>query len=78
MEIQEIIRCNSRWRVGNGNTIQIWKDRWLPNRVDPMVSSIPFPYLENATVSSIKKDQGSEWMKTLFMTYFLKGMLNLF
>ena len=26
----EVIRKGTRWRVGNGRTIHIWKDKWLP------------------------------------------------
>ena len=49
----EVIRKGTRWRVGNGRTIHIWEDKWLPTpttykvcspQVDiedfPMVSSL--------------------------------------
>ena len=26
----EVIRKGTRWRVGNGKTIHIWEDKWLP------------------------------------------------
>ena len=26
----EVIKRGIRWRVGNGNMIHIWKDKWLP------------------------------------------------
>lgn len=61
METQEIIRRCSRWRVGNGLEILVWKDRWLPDKHNSMVESVPFPYTFNATVFSFLNAQGTEW-----------------
>lgn len=52
METQEIIRRHSRWRVGDESTILIWKDRWLPYKDNAKIETPPYPYLENAVVSS--------------------------
>lgn len=55
-ETQAIIWNNCRWRVGDGISISIWKDKWLPNDVNAYVVSTHFPYLEQATVDSIMNE----------------------
>ena len=40
---QEVVRKGIRWRVGNGRSIQIWEDQWLPNSPSyKVISSINF------------------------------------
>lgn len=61
METQDIIKRSSRWRVGDGNSIQIWKDLWLLDQSNPKVLTTPFPYLEEANVSSLMNMHGTYW-----------------
>lgn len=61
LETQDIIRKHSRWRVGNGKAIRIWGDKWLPSQVDAEIQTPPFPYLEEAPVSSLMKTGKNEW-----------------
>ena len=30
LESRKIIEAGSRWRIGDGSKIHIWKDRWVP------------------------------------------------
>lgn len=30
MSAQEVVKKGMRWRVGDGNSIKIWSDKWLP------------------------------------------------
>lgn len=53
LESQDVIRRSVRWRVGDGSSIRIRNDKWLSNHNNARVESIPFPYLENAKISSI-------------------------
>ena len=32
MAAQSVVREGIKWRVGNGRNIQIWGDKWLPDR----------------------------------------------
>lgn len=72
METQDIVRRNNKWKVGDRKSIQIWKDNWLPDKADPRVRSIPFPYLENAIVSSIMNTQGTEWDADIIHDIFME------
>lgn len=61
METREIIRKNTRWRIGNGNHTKIWHDNWLPDRSNPRVVTPPFPYLEDDQVSSLINRHTNDW-----------------
>ncbi|XP_023878442.1 uncharacterized protein LOC111990905 [Quercus suber] len=59
----EIIRCGTRWIVGNGKQIHIWEDRWLPTpstykAISPQNHNTEFPM-----VSSLV-DLDTKWWKT--------------
>ena len=59
----EVIRWGTRWRVGNGKQIHIWKDRWLPTPstykvISPQIQNFEFPMV----LSLI--DPVSRWWKT--------------
>lgn len=41
METQEIIRKHNRWRVGDGDTILIWRDRWPLDKDNPKIETPP-------------------------------------
>lgn len=36
---REVLKEGMRWRVGDGTSIRIWTDPWLPAEVLPFVSS---------------------------------------
>lgn len=31
MAAQKIVQQGLRWQIGNGLSVQVWKDKWLPN-----------------------------------------------
>ncbi|CAN0862162.1 Uncharacterized mitochondrial protein AtMg00310 [Linum grandiflorum] len=41
MSVQEFLWCELRWRVGNGASISIWGDRWIPTLPGHFISSTP-------------------------------------
>ena len=49
----EVIQRGAKWRVGNGNSIKLWGDKWLPSLTAPSLQG-PLPAeLQDATVSSL-------------------------
>ncbi|XP_019161422.1 PREDICTED: uncharacterized protein LOC109158058 [Ipomoea nil] len=61
LETKGIIQRNTQWRIGNGLSVRIWHDKWLPDAANPMVTTPPFPHLHNATVNSLMNNQGTDW-----------------
>jgi len=50
---KKVIEMGSRWSIGNGQQVLIWKDGWLPNMADFKVCS-PVNVLEpEACVSQL-------------------------
>ena len=58
---REVIELGSRWRVGSGTHIRIWKDRWLPTRTTFKVQSPVNTLHENATVDSLIIQSSRQW-----------------
>lgn len=53
-ETQEIVKRNIRWRVGDGKSINIWQDPWIPNQ--------DYPYIQTTMPENLEKP-----LSTLFL-----------
>ena len=66
-----MVRRGIRWQVGNGHSIQIWKDKWLPtpstHKVISPSSCLP---LEAQAEELIDQDDGV-WKNDLVQQIFL-------
>jgi ribonuclease HI len=60
------------WRVGNGKTIRIWKDRWLNTPTTYRVQSPPKILADNATVSLLIDANTKWWNLPLLERIFSK------
>ncbi len=71
-EAKEILINGTRWRVGRGDKIKIWKDRWLPSpstfRVISPVSGLD----PEATVDTLICVDSMSWNLPLLHSMFLK------
>lgn len=47
---RDVIAHGSCWRIGNGNSMKIWQQHWLPTKHPTLVSSPILESLEEATV----------------------------
>ncbi|KAL0009325.1 hypothetical protein SO802_010827 [Lithocarpus litseifolius] len=71
MAAQDIVRRGSRWQVGNGSSIKIWSDKWLPTPPSHKVVSPPTVWPPEATVDSlIDADEGT-WKREVVQSLFL-------
>ena len=48
---RKVIRRGAKWRVGNGESIKLWEDRWLPSLSYPSLQGPLVAELQEATVS---------------------------
>ncbi|CAN0919889.1 Uncharacterized mitochondrial protein AtMg00310 [Linum grandiflorum] len=51
MSAQDLVWQGSRWRIGNGDSVRIWGDKWLPTLPDFYIPSAPSGLPVNAKVS---------------------------
>ncbi|KAL5804471.1 hypothetical protein ACOSQ3_031271 [Xanthoceras sorbifolium] len=66
-----LLEKGSRWRVGNGSNINIYKDRWLPRPSTFQVLSSP-PVFGPTVVSDLKTPSGS-WNENLIRSTFISA-----
>ena len=50
---RDVIQRGSRWRVGNGEKINIWQHRWLPRKHPPQLPTCPIDDFEHSLVSCL-------------------------
>ncbi|KAK9990469.1 hypothetical protein SO802_025454 [Lithocarpus litseifolius] len=68
---QGIVQAGHRWHIGDGASVRIWHDKWLPRpstyQVVPPQNTLP----KEATVSSLINATTGEWNMTLIKQIFL-------
>ena len=67
----EILQQGTRWRVGNGKTIHIWDDRWLPTPTTYKVISPRKDFGDFPIVSALVDQDTRRWRKDIFDRVFL-------
>ena len=58
---REVLKEGMRWRVGDGSSIRIWSDPWLPSTFMPFVSLPVVPGWEEAKVASLLSYSNQGW-----------------
>lgn len=61
MSTQAVVEKGRRWTVGNGKSIHIWSDNWLPSISHPRVLSLVQASRAIAKVSDLIADGSREW-----------------
>ena len=66
MTAQEVVKKGMKWRVGNGESILLWSDKWLPSPASQKVLSPTNHILPNdAKVSALIDLEKKEWNEQL-------------
>ena len=65
-----MIQLGARWRIGDGSSVKIFKDSWLPNVHSERVLSPVSVSSEDATVDQLL-DSESRWWNTNLVDLFL-------
>ena len=70
-QARHVIRRGARWRVGNGNSIRVWHDRWIPIPAAgvPVTPQNELP--EDAHVSSLIQVGTGIWNKEMVERIFI-------
>ena len=71
MQGLEVVRGDSRWRVGNGKLIHIWNDKWLPTPTTYRVVSPPCDMNDFLMVSALIDHDLRSWKANLVKSIFL-------
>ena len=50
---RDVIKRGAAWRIGNGNSVHIWGNKWLPGKFNNKIVSPPIARESTAVVSSI-------------------------
>ena len=58
---REVLKEGMRWRVGDGSSIRIWSDPWLPSTFMPFISLLVVPGWEEAKVASLLSYSNQGW-----------------
>ncbi|XP_027086733.2 uncharacterized protein [Coffea arabica] len=69
-EVRKYIEAGSRWRVGSGQSIKIWSDRWLPRPFTFKIVSRSTALPENSTVDSLIDWERKTWRVDLLQEIF--------
>ena len=71
MEARNVLDRGLHWSIGNGQSVRIWGDRWLPTQKSFKVSS-PRPHVfKGNMVDSLLDWEGGGWDKNLVCSVFL-------
>ena len=74
---RDVIKRGAVWRIGNGNSVHIWNDRWLPGAVNNKIISSAIVANNNDTVSSLIDQTSREWKGELIDSYFFEWEANI-
>lgn len=70
LSARDLVKKGSRWTIGNGRKVRIWKDNWLPIHSNFKVCSPVSVLDEDATVSTLIDDELRMWDKRLVDSIF--------
>ena len=71
MEGINVLDRGLHWSIGNGQSVRIWGDRWLPTQNSFKVTNPRPQVFEGNTVDSLLDREGGGWDKNLMCSVFL-------
>ncbi|CAL1354532.1 unnamed protein product [Linum trigynum] len=70
LSAQEFLNEGLRWRIGNGSSVRIWGDKWLPTEVVSYVESAPRGLPVDSTVRELICEDEERWDVNLLENCF--------
>ena len=71
MFAQPLVKYGSRWRLGNGEKVRIWGDKWLPKPSTFMVSSRRLFMPQDMKVGDLINKEEASWKVEAVDAFFL-------
>ena len=66
----EVIRKGTRWRIGDGHSVKIWGDSWIPTKTNPKIISPIMHEQAGAKVSCLIDQQQWLWNEDILDNTF--------
>ena len=61
MAAREVLERGSKWSIGNGEQVSIWKDQWIPSPSSFKVASPRSPHSDDELVASLIDKERRGW-----------------
>lgn len=61
LHVRDVLKRGCRWRIGDGKSVGIWQDFWLPRQSTPQVLSPPLEFLSEARVEILIEESERKW-----------------
>jgi hypothetical protein len=68
---KDLIEDGAIWRIGDGRSVKIWGDKWLPRTKSSMVYSPRISNLQNMKVDELIDREEKQWRSSLINTLFI-------
>jgi hypothetical protein len=72
LSARELVHQGAIWRIGNGESVRIWGDSWLPKPSSFSVYSPRLHLPENSLVSELIDRDTKKWNRSLIEQHFLE------
>ena len=76
LKLRKVISMGTRWRIGDGKSIDIYRDNWLPGKGSAKVVSPHVQALEGAQVAALINPSTRTWNINLLHQHFLSFEAN--
>jgi hypothetical protein len=68
---KDLVKEGAIWRIGNGDDVRVWGDKWLPTPTSHSVQSPRINWVEDMRVSSLINKDLKQWNSPLIASIFL-------
>ncbi|KAL0458885.1 UNVERIFIED_CONTAM: hypothetical protein Slati_0515700 [Sesamum latifolium] len=67
---RDLLKFGSRWRIGSGHSVDVWKDPWIPRKPSFRVIIPNASNVQNLQVSALIRQESREWDLEVLNTLF--------
>ena len=70
MKARFVLEEDSRWAIGDGPSVSVWRDRWVPRPLTFRILTPPPRSMENLLVSDLISHENKLWRVDLLPSLF--------